>query len=197
MILSKRLLIVLAITLVVLLAVYVALVAWIPSTNGRALRVALAPYQDMALLVNHEPLGLDKKYGITLDLVTVSWSDLVPAVASAGKAVDVSFGGLLEYLNKAHTINAGSKDPVLYIFPLYAFKGGALVTFNKDVPDLTHLPLTRKNVNKFLGFQLGFPKHSVIHMLVSHLASQVGLQASKVNFVDIPYDDTTMRCSRH
>jgi hypothetical protein len=69
-------------------------------------------------------------------------------VASAGRTVDVSFGGLIEYLNKVHTINAGSPDPVLFIFPLYAFKGGALVTFNPKVPNLTQLAADRPNVEE-------------------------------------------------
>jgi ABC-type nitrate/sulfonate/bicarbonate transport system substrate-binding protein len=39
---------------------------------------------------------------------------------------------------------------------------------------------------------MGFPKYSVIHMLVAYVASQVGIPAKKVTFVDIPYDDALL-----
>ena len=84
----------------VLIAIGVALFVGLPATEKRPLQVGLAPYQDMAILVNYKPLGLDQKYGIELDLKTLAWGDLVPALASAGTTVDVSFGGLAEYVNE-------------------------------------------------------------------------------------------------
>jgi ABC-type transport system substrate-binding protein len=90
------------------------------------LTVAIAPYQDLAMLVNAPELKFDAKAGITLNLVTMAWEDILPAVASAGKTVDVGFGSYVEYLTKFAKINEGSDDPVIYIQPLYVYKGGGV-----------------------------------------------------------------------
>jgi ABC-type nitrate/sulfonate/bicarbonate transport system substrate-binding protein len=112
-------------------------------------------------------------------------------VASAGRTVDVSFGGLIEYLTKAEAINAGAQDPIKFIYPLYAFKGGALISFVKDVPNLTSR-LDRAAVERFLGFRLGFPKFSSIHMLIAELVSRVGIPAREIKFTDVPFDDALL-----
>lgn len=162
------------------------------SNKGQSsvLKVGLAPYQDMAILVNYDHLKLDKKYGINLELVTVEWGDLLPSVASAGEALDVSFSGLLEYLNKYDQMNSGSDDPVIYIFPLYAFKGAAFVTFNDIVPDLRkEAPPPKEVVEYFFKFKIGAQKYSTLHMMLFDLADKKNIPPEKINLVDIPLNE--------
>src|SRR4051794_3074789 len=74
------------------------------------LKVAISPYQDMAMLMNAKPLGLDKKYGIQLELPSMDWQDLTPAVASATPSVDIAFASLIQFVSQEHSLNSGASD---------------------------------------------------------------------------------------
>lgn len=168
---------------------------WRPSEDDSdlpKLRVALAPYQDMAMLVNFDDLGLDQKYGLDLELVTVPWEELYPTVASAGRTVDVSFGGLIEFLNKVGTLNAGSNDPVEYFYPAYVFKGASFVTFSDNVPDLTDRRNDQAAVRRFLDLRIGAQKFSTNHMLLYDLAVKHEIPFESVNFIDVPENDALL-----
>lgn len=183
-----------ALVAVILLVSIVAL--WIAqrpeATTPASLRVALAPYQDMAMLVNYEHLGLDSRYGLDLDLVTVPWEDLYPTVASAGRTVDVAFGGLIEYMNKAASMNRGTDDPVLYIYPAYVFKGAAFITYNDLVPDLRGKSAERALIRKFLEFRIGAQRYSTNHMMLFDLAAENGIPFESLRFFDIPENDALL-----
>ena len=47
--------------------------------------MGVAPYQEMALLVNDKSSDFQKKYGIKLELMTMPWEELLPAVASGDR----------------------------------------------------------------------------------------------------------------
>src|SRR5271156_6725848 len=68
------------------------------TSTDSSLRMAISPYQDTAFLVNVKELGLEKKYGTKIELLTLPWEDILPAVASAGKTVDVGYASLTMYL---------------------------------------------------------------------------------------------------
>lgn len=162
----------------------------VANSSSEPLRVALAPYQDMALLTLHDDYALSSAAGLDLELVTVTWEDLLPSIASAGETTDVAFAGLHEYLTKYNALNAGSDDPILYIYPLYVFKGGAFVTFDEKVPDLTARgPLAREEVERFLRLRIASQKYSTFHMMLASLARRHGISPSSVVFVDVPLDD--------
>jgi len=152
------------------------------------LRMAISPYQDTAFLVNVKELGLEKKYGVKLELLTLPWEEILPAIASAGNTVDISYASLTTYLTKSENLNKQGDDPVLFIYPLLVFKGNGFVTFNPAVPELT--PENIKDpalVKKFLAFKIGAPKNSMGQMLLYMLAHKAGIK-----FSDIPIIDTTM-----
>jgi ABC-type nitrate/sulfonate/bicarbonate transport system substrate-binding protein len=157
--------------------------------EGIPLRVGISPYQDIAMIVNAQPLGLDRKYGTQLELITLSWEDILPSVASAGKGLDIGFGSLIEYLTKQENINAGSNDPILFVYPLYVFKGGAFVTFKSTVVPLTKESLaSSENVKMFLANKIGAQRHSVYEMMLYYLATSRGIPPSTLNIVDTPLD---------
>ena len=180
-----------ALGVLVLLAVVAATALW-PRPEGKVpLRVGIAPYQDLAMLVNAQPLGLEAKYDTQIELITMGWEDIPPAVASAGRAVDVGFGSYIEYLTKYANLNAGSNDPVLFIYPLYAFKGGAFVTFNNDVPSLDAAAVNdpaSPAVKAFFGNRIGAQKASVYDMMLHQLAASHGIPAASLKIFDTPLD---------
>jgi ABC-type nitrate/sulfonate/bicarbonate transport system substrate-binding protein len=151
----------------------------------------MSPYQDLAMIVNAEPLGLDKKYGTRIELVTMAWEDILPAVASAGRAVDIGFGSYIEYITKYENINAGSSDPILFLYPGYVFKGGTFITYNAKVPRLDRATLADPSsdaVRRWLGFRIGAQRGSVYEMMLFHLANTHGADFKRVNIVDTPLD---------
>jgi ABC-type nitrate/sulfonate/bicarbonate transport system substrate-binding protein len=158
------------------------------STVDAPLRVGIAPYQELSILVNAKPLGLEDKYGTRIELLTMPWEDLLPAVASAGQTIDVGFASLADYLAKAENLNKQGEDPILYLYPAWTFHGGGLITFNPAVPDINAQTIKNPTVvKKFLGFKIGVQKNSCCHMLLWKLAHEAGMKLS-----DIPITDTTL-----
>jgi len=167
--------------------------------STQPLRIAMAPYQDLAMMVNAKPLGLEKKYGTKIELLTMAWEDIPPAVASAGRGADVGFGSYIEYLTKYEKLNAGSSDPVLFIYPLYVFKGGAFVTFKPGVPTLTPASINDPSstaVRQVLGGRLGAQRASVYEMMLNDLASRHGVNPAKLQIIDTPLDQGFLAASR-
>jgi ABC-type nitrate/sulfonate/bicarbonate transport system substrate-binding protein len=162
------------------------------SRDDDVVRVGISPYQDLAMIVNAEPLGLYKKYGTRLDLITMPWEDIPPSVATAGRAIDLGFGSFIEYLTKYEHLNGGSPDPVLFLYPAYAFKGGAFVTFKKEVPEL-NLGLVRDTqsptVRHWLSFRIGAQRGSLYEMMLFDLATTHGVNFADVHIIDTPLDE--------
>ncbi|MDB5470163.1 MAG: hypothetical protein JWR84_1723 [Caulobacter sp.] len=177
-----------------LLAIVAATLFWLNRAAEPAhspLRIAMAPYQDLAMIVNAEPLGLEKKYGTDIELITMGWEDISPAVASAGRAADIGFASYTEYLTKYEKLNDGSSDPVLFIFPLYAFKGGAFVTFDPNMPRLDREAISQPGspaVRQVLSGRLGAQKASVYEMMLHDLATRQGMDPTKLRIIDTPLD---------
>lgn len=158
--------------------------------NGGQLTVAISPYQDLAMLVSAEPLGLTTKYGIQLNLVTMAWEDILPAVASAGKTVDVGFGSLTEYLTKYSKLNEGNPDPILFVQPLYVYKGGGFVAFDSKIKPLDAAALKDPQaVTDFLKYRIGAQKQSIYEMMVFTLAHRVNVPISSLKLYDLPLND--------
>lgn len=154
------------------------------------LKVGIAPYQDMAMLMNVKPLHLDEKYGTNLQLVSMAWQDLTPAVASATPSVDVAFASLIQFISQEKALNAGSSDPIVFFYPAYVFRGGAFVTLKKQMPVLTRADLNdRKKVEQFLRYRFAAQKTSSYEMLLSGLARKVGKTLKDVKVVDMGSED--------
>ena len=124
----------LAITIATICLVLIVVVFFLKQEKKVPLSVGISPYQDIAMIVNIKNLDLEKKYNTKVELQTMNWEDIVPAVASAGKTVDIGFGSLVEYLTKSNNINKDSKDPLLFIYPAYIYNGGGFITFKNDIP---------------------------------------------------------------
>ena len=152
--------------------------------------VAIAPYQDMAMLVNIDKLGLEKKYGVDVDLVTMAWKDLTPALASAGKTVDIAFASLLQFITQERNLNRNTADEVQFIYPAYVFLGGAFISFNDKVPLLDKANIDDPStLKKFLDFKIGAQKSSSYEMMIFTLARKAGIPFKDIKMFDIDASD--------
>jgi ABC-type nitrate/sulfonate/bicarbonate transport system substrate-binding protein len=155
-----------------------------------ALTVAIAPYQDLAMLTVYKKLGLEAKYGTRIQILTLPWEEIQPSLASAGKTIDVGFGSLIEFLTKYQNVNTANSDPLVYVYPAYVFKGGGFVSFNKNVPDLDEAPgFTEDRVRTFLSFKIGAGKNSMFDMMIFSLARRTGVPRSEIKLVDTTMAD--------
>jgi len=141
------------------------------------------------MIVNIKSLGLEKQYGTDVDLVTLPWEQILPSVATLGRGLDLGFASYTEYLTQYSNLNAGNNDPVLFIFPLYVFKGGAFITFKTDVPALTAESITdRQLVSKVLDRKIGAQKKSAYEMMIFRLAQLNNIDPKTVQLIDTPLD---------
>jgi hypothetical protein len=158
--------------------------------NENKLKIAISPYQDIAMIVNIKNLKLEEKYNIRVDLQTMNWEEILPAVASAGRTVDVGFGSLTEYLTKYENLNKDSKDSILFIYPAYIFKGGGFITFNDAVPELDNSTVINDTLVKhFCGFKIGAQKNSIYEMMLFSLAKRNRIDIKSLKVFDTPLND--------
>jgi len=183
---------------VVALLVVAAMLAFVfkrnaaPQPDGQMpeLTVGIAPYQDLAMLVNAPSLGFDAKSGIRLRLVTMAWEDILPAVASAGRTVDVGFGSYVEYLTKYARMNEGSSDPVIYVQPLYVYKGGGFIALNSEIKPFTGAELNQPAaMARLRGYRIGAQKQSLYDMMIYSVAQRAGILPAELKVVDMPMND--------
>jgi ABC-type nitrate/sulfonate/bicarbonate transport system substrate-binding protein len=187
-IISRNLAMLAAVALV-LLALIAGWGWWRAQSENGAIRVAISPYQDIAMLVNYKKLGLEQRYGVAIETVTMNWEDIPPAIASAGRTIDVGFGSYVEYLTKYENLNAGSSDPVLFVYPLYVFRGGAFVSFNPAVPALSGDRIKdTKAISEFLKFRIGAQRNSIYDMMLFYLARLGNVPREQLRIIDTPLD---------
>lgn len=159
--------------------------------------VGIAPYQDIAMIVNINQLGLEKKYGVNVKLLTMAWEDILPGVASSGRTIDLGFGSLIEYLTKEQSVNPPGADPVLFIYPAYIFKGGAFITFDPHVSVLTKDSIKDPEpVKQFLSYRIGAQKESVYEMMIYSLARRGGVDFRSIKLFDTPLNDGILAAQR-
>ena len=160
------------------------------STESTPLRVGIAPYQEMALLINDKSSEFQKEYGIKLELMTLPWEELLPAVASGGQTIDVTFASLPDYLAKTENLNTQGDDPILFVYPAWNFHGGGIISFNPSMPSLnTHNVKNIDLVKKFFNFKIGVQTNSVFHMLLWLLAHNSGIKFSDIHLIDTTLND--------
>ncbi len=159
-------------------------------TKSEPLRMAIAPFQDIALIMNEKQLDLEKKYGIKLEFVTVPGEDLLSSLVSAGQTVDVSYALLSEYLSKSANINHEGDDRIIFLYPLFVFRGGGLISFNPAVPEINSQTINdRAAIKKFLSFKIGVLKNTWAEMMLFVLAKKIGLKLSDLHYTDTPLSD--------
>ena len=157
--------------------------------SSKPLRVLISPYQDLAMFVNAEPLGLEKKYGTDLEFITIPWEDTYTAMLSASPVGDFAFASYSDFLLRAQNLNKGSNDDLLFIYPAYIFKGGAFITFKESVPVLDKSNISDKTaVSHFFDHKIAFPKNTIYEYIVSYLAKSNGVDLNQDRLIDVNFD---------
>lgn len=154
------------------------------------LKLAISPYQDLAMIVNLKNLDLEKKYNLKVELQTLPWEEIIPAISSAGETVDVGFASYVEFITKSNNLNKNSKDSIVFIYPAYIFAGGGFTTFKKDFPVLDEK--SAKNpalIKKFLSYKIGAQKNSMFDMAIYRLANSVSMDIKDLKVIDTPMSD--------
>ena len=158
--------------------------------RDRKIRVAISPYQDIAMIVNIKNLDLEEKYGTSVELFSMNWEGILPSVTSAGKTVDMGFGSLTEYLTQYAKLNKNTKNPVLFIYPAYIYKGGGFMSFNKDVPEINRETIdSTALVKDFLSYRIGAQKNSIYEMIIYSLARRADVPFKDIRLFDIPLNE--------
>lgn len=106
------------------------------SKDTSPIHYAISPYQDTAMPVIAESMGLYKKNDLNVELKTVAWEEIVPSLASAGKTIDVGIGSINTLLPRVENINVAGGGDVVFAFPFYVFKGAALLMQKKTFTPL-------------------------------------------------------------
>lgn len=166
------------------------------AADPKKLSVAIAPYQDLAMLVNAPKYGFDVRAGLSLELVTMAWEDILPAVASAGRTVDVGFGSYVEYLTKFAKLNAGTQDPVVFFQPLYVYKGGGFIALNKEIVAFSASDLTAPAaLQRLKRYRIGAQRQSLYDMMLYTIASRGGISPRDLKVFDTPMNDGVLALS--
>lgn len=151
------------------------------------LKVAISPYQDLAMTTAIKPLKLDSASGYNIEVLSMNWEDILPSINSVGNTVDVGFGSFIEYLTQYKNMNKiGDNDSILFIYPAYIFKGGGFVSFNEDIPSLLENSAIRDSakVNEFLSSSIGVYKNSVYEMMIYKLSNDKNLDFTNLDIND-------------
>ena len=163
------------------------------NAQNAALKVAISPYQDIGMVVNLKPMGLEKKYGVNVDLQTLAWEDIIPAMASHGGTIDLGYASLIGYLTKQANLNNGGDDDVIFIYPAYVFKGGGFISFKPDVPIIDKTSVQDPAVMKpFFARRIGAEKNSLFDMMLFRVAKGAGLDPKSLHMVDSSLDNSLL-----
>ncbi|BBB32576.1 hypothetical protein TTHT_1037 [Thermotomaculum hydrothermale] len=175
----------------VLLLLFVSCEKKVKKENS--LNLLISPYQDLAMIVNVKPLKLEKKYNLKVNITTVPWQNIMPLLSGYNSRFNVGFASYGEYLTKYDNINKGAEDKLVFVFPVYIFKGGAFVTFKNDIPPIFNNGKIDENAVKiFLGKKIGLQKQTIYEMLVFKLAKTAGIDKKSLKIYDVPMADAIL-----
>lgn len=159
-------------------------------SRSKSIKVAISPYQDIAMMVNIKNLNLEEKYGTSVDFYSMNWEEIMPAVTSAGQSVDIGFGSLTEYLTQYNNLNKNTKDPILFVYPAYIYKGGGFMTFNRDIPEINKESVEIDSIlREFLSYKIGAQKNSIYEMIVFSLAKKANVPYKDIQLLDVQLND--------
>lgn len=165
----------------------------IGATQAKSIRVAISPYQDIGMVVNLKPMGLEKKYGVNVDLQTLAWEDIIPAMASHGSTVDLGYASLIGYLTKQANLNNGGDDDVVFIYPAYVFKGGGFISFKPGIQVIDKTTIRDPAVMKvFFAHRLGAEKNSLFDMMLFRVATGAGIDPKSLRVIDSSLDNSLL-----
>ncbi|MBA7620198.1 hypothetical protein ES703_27543 [subsurface metagenome] len=171
--------------MILLVAIVSIIMTSRPKGLSPAISYGISPYQDTAMPVVAESLGLYEEHGLNVDLVSIDWENIVPSLASAGRTIDVAVGSINLLLPRAENINVKGGGDVVFFFPLYVFKGAAIMMqkdsrltplseFLERYPD-DHDRAVRAAMEQIKGKKIGVPPGTPYEQMLTAAARTAGL----------------------
>jgi ABC-type nitrate/sulfonate/bicarbonate transport system substrate-binding protein len=81
-------------------------------------------------------------------------------------------------------------DPILFIQPLYVYKGGGFIALSPDIQPLSGSSLTNvTEMQRIKGYRIGAQKQSLYDMMIYSVAHRVGIEPKELHVIDIPMND--------
>lgn len=105
------------------------------STPKYKLRMTAPPFVDTVYPVVGMENGFFQKYGLELEFVNVAWEAQYDAIS--GRAVDLAFSTLDEFISKSENLKKLGRD-VMFVLPGWEFRGLGVFT-NSDIKTLDQL----------------------------------------------------------
>ena len=181
---------VIGLAVVVLVSIMLLLLYTSRPSQSTSIKIAISPYQDIAMIVNIKNLNLEEKYGTSVDFYSMNWEEIMPAVTSAGQTVDIGFGSLTEFLTQYSNLNKNTKDPILFVYPAYIYKGGGFMTFNNDIPEINKESVLIDSIlQEFLSYKIGAQKNSIYEMIIFSLAKKANVPYKNIKLLDVQLND--------
>jgi len=104
-------------------------------TSSKPLNYGISPYQDTILPVVADELGWYREANLNVELRVLPWGEVMPALAS--HSVDVAIQNFNSF-QAAYANTTGQGADLEFFYPLFVFKGSAIVAF----PDSGLKPLS-------------------------------------------------------
>jgi ABC-type nitrate/sulfonate/bicarbonate transport system substrate-binding protein len=132
------------------------------------IRYGISPFQDTAMPVVAEGMGLYKQNNLSVELITVAWEDIIPSLASAQGTIDIGIGSINLFLPRAENINVVGGGDVIFYFPFYVFKGASLMMqkdsnlismseYKKRYPNDINKAIA-ETIKQIQGLRIGLPE---------------------------------------
>ena len=168
-----------------------------PSTV--TIRYGISPYQDTAIPVLSESLGLFERERLDVELVNIAWNDIAPVLASAGETVDIAIGSMNDLIPRAENINVKGGGDVIFYAPLYIFKGIGFVSredsgikplseFLQKYPDDRDRAI-REAMAQLKGKQIGLPQGTADEQMLYSALKTAGMTTDDIDLRHVKFAD--------
>ena len=163
------------------------------------IRYGISPYQDTAIPVLSQSLGLFEEAGLHVELVNVAWDDIIPALASARNTVDVAIGSMNTLIPQAENLNVKGGGDVIFYAPFYLFKGigfmvrkdsgiQSLSVFLEKYPDDRDRAI-REAMLQLRGKRIGLPKGTADEQMLYSALKTAGMTMGDVDVRYVKFAD--------
>jgi ABC-type nitrate/sulfonate/bicarbonate transport system substrate-binding protein len=159
--------------LIATVLLFIALIAGCRNDEQNTVKYGITPYQDSALPIVADSIGLYKDSNIDFKVVPLAWGDVVSALISG--AIDVAIYNFNSFQAPYENASRGSNKPVFYC-PTYVFKGQAIMvhgdagyTVFKDLPNENaedRLNRLSNVINQLKGKRIGITEGTELEQIV-------------------------------
>lgn len=159
-------------------------------SGGIKVKYGITPYQDSALPVVAEILGWYQKEGLNVELIPLSWGEVVTGLSS--EAIDVAIYNFNSFMPAYHQAAKRSPVPIVYV-PVFAFKGQAIMVHGnvgwKTIPQDRGIAIQQQRemvsevVKQMKGKRVAVTKGTELEQIVEEALTKGGLKSEDVTII--------------